>query len=47
VKADHEADGADGEGVDGTPALFLNGRSYGGPVAPKYLAAWRSTRRSR
>jgi protein-disulfide isomerase len=37
VKADMK-DGADVE-VDGTPALFLNGRSYGGPVDPKYLAA--------
>lgn len=37
VKADMK-DGADVE-VEGTPALFLNGRSYGGPVDPKYLAA--------
>jgi len=37
VKADMK-DGADVE-VEGTPSLFLNGRVYGGPVDPKYLAA--------
>ncbi len=36
-----KADMADGEaiGVDGTPALFLNGRKYPGPSDPAYFAA--------
>jgi hypothetical protein len=31
----------DGEAVDvdGTPSLFLNGRVFGGPADPKYMAA--------
>ncbi|MBK9031356.1 MAG: thioredoxin domain-containing protein [Myxococcales bacterium] len=37
VKADMK-DGTD-VGVDGTPTLFLNGRLYGGPADPKYMAA--------
>jgi len=36
VKSDMK-DGTD-IGVDGTPALFLNGRAYGGPADPKYFA---------
>jgi protein-disulfide isomerase len=26
-------------GVDSTPSLYLNGRAYGGPLDPKYMAA--------
>jgi protein-disulfide isomerase len=35
-----DADIAEGEakGVDSTPTLFINGRKYGGPFAPKYFA---------
>lgn len=36
-----KADMKDGEAVEvgGTPSLFLNGRVFGGPVDPKYMAA--------
>ena len=36
-----KADMKDGEAVDvdGTPSLFLNGRVFGGPADPKYMAA--------
>ena len=36
-----KADMKDGEavGVDGTPSLYLNGRVFGGPADPKYMAA--------
>lgn len=41
-KAAVDADKAEGEkvGVAGTPALYINGRSYEGPSAPKYLKMW-------
>lgn len=37
-----EADLAEGNaaGVDGTPAIFINGKEYQGPAHPKYLAMW-------
>lgn len=27
-------------GIQGTPALFINGREYGGPAHPSYLKLW-------
>ena len=36
IKADMAEGGA--KGVDSTPTLFLDGRKYGGPFAPKYFA---------
>ena len=35
-----KADMAEGnaKGVDSTPTLYINGRQYGGPFAPKYFA---------
>jgi protein-disulfide isomerase len=37
-----EADVADGNaaGVDGTPAIFINGKEYKGPAHPKYVSMW-------
>jgi protein-disulfide isomerase len=42
AKAAVEADKAEGDkaGVHGTPALYINGRSYEGPSAAKYLKMW-------
>jgi protein-disulfide isomerase len=42
AKAAVDADKAEGDkaGVKGTPALYINGRSYEGPSAPKYLKMW-------
>jgi protein-disulfide isomerase len=37
--SDDQKDG-DTVGVDGTPALFFNGREYKGPRLSKYLAMW-------
>lgn len=40
TEAQIKADMAEGEakGVDSTPTLYINGRQYGGPFAPKYFA---------
>ncbi len=39
-----DADKAEGEaaGVSGTPAIFINGRSYEGPNSAKYMTMWLS-----
>lgn len=42
LKAKVDAEKAEGEkvGIQGTPALYINGRSYDGPSDAKYLQMW-------
>ncbi|MCP4449231.1 MAG: thioredoxin domain-containing protein [Myxococcales bacterium] len=42
MKAVVDADKAEGEavGISGTPAVYINGRSYDGPNHPKYFKMW-------
>ncbi len=42
LKGAVDADKAEGEaaGISGTPAIYINGRSYDGPNHPKYMKMW-------
>ncbi len=42
LKVTVDADKAEGEaaGISGTPAIYINGRSYEGPNHPKYMKMW-------